>query len=55
MSTLSQRKPAPAAPPITEEKRKALQQYRDDDGHFSLVRWVGNTISLTAATFASPT
>lgn len=24
--------------PMSEEKRKALQQYKDDDGHFSLVR-----------------
>lgn len=23
---------------VTEEKKKLLQQYRDDDGHFSLVR-----------------
>lgn len=27
-----------AMPPMSEEKRKALQQYKDDDGHFSLVR-----------------
>jgi len=23
---------------VAEEKKKLLQQYRDDDGHFSLVR-----------------
>ena len=25
---------------VVEEKRKLLQQYKDDDGHFSLVRYV---------------
>lgn len=43
MSTLNQRagKGAGAAAAVqekAEEKRKELQQYKDDDGHFSLVR-----------------
>ncbi|BEI85371.1 hypothetical protein CcaverHIS002_0507720 [Cutaneotrichosporon cavernicola] len=40
MSNLTQRagKGGAAAEAMLEEKRKGLQQYKDDDGHFSLVR-----------------
>jgi len=30
---------------VAEEKKKLLQQYRDDDGHFSLVRLVTPLLS----------
>lgn len=37
---MSQRPSAakPSTPPAVAEHRKALQQYKDTDGHFSLVR-----------------
>lgn len=40
MSSVTQRagKASAAADAKIEEKRKELQQYKDDDGHFSLVR-----------------
>lgn len=40
MSNLTQRagKGASVVEAKMEEKRKELQQYKDDDGHFSLVR-----------------
>jgi hypothetical protein len=31
-------KNVPKGVTVAEEKKKLLQQYRDDDGHFSLVR-----------------